>query len=592
MTLRTSRRLFGIVWHENKRASIESVISVSIPGLVPFISAYLYAQIINFIIRDVAGHHQPYGHLYLLIALRIILLFIQDLAITAQRHSDIVINTLLPLVFSQQIMNQLAVIDVGMLEDSDFQNRFQSIKENSTWRPRSMYIDLIYSLQNIIQLMVAAASLLFLNWIFAIVIVLTAIPTFIYQSRTAHSVWSIWDTNSTYRKRYSYIYYNLQDVRSIKEFKVFRLGPYFAAQATALGKKFANENMKAINNELVLGICANFVNVLGYGLVEIYIFLRTIGKHLSIGSLTYYTTVLLNFQAGTNGLFANVSQLFDNTQYIAELFDVLDIKPTIVSPSDAIKLPANVAPTIEFSHVSYSYPQNDHKVLDDFSLVIKPGEKIAFVGENGAGKTTLIKLLCRFYDVDEGQILISGIDIKQLDLVSWYDHIGVLFQDFLKYSYSLRDNIWFGKVTSPAVPEQIIAAAQQSGADAVKDTLKHGYKQMLGPTFEDGLDLSTGQWQKVALARGFYRNAPILVLDEPTAAIDAKAEHEIFQKVEQLTADKTAIIISHRFSTVRNADTIYVIKDGKISESGSHQELMRINGTYAGLFNLQAEAYR
>jgi ATP-binding cassette subfamily B protein len=217
---------------------------------------------------------------------------------------------------------------------------------------------------------------------------------------------------------------------------------------------------------------------------------------------------------------------------------------------------------------------------------------IAFVGENGAGKTTLIKLLCRFYDVDEGQILINGIDIKQLDLVSWYDHIGVLFQDFLKYSYSLRDNIWFGKVTSPAVPEQIIAAAQQSGADAVKDTLKHGYKQMLGPTFEDGLDLSTGQWQKVALARGFYRNAPILVLDEPTAAIDAKAEHEIFQKVEQLTADKTAIIISHRFSTVRNADTIYVIKDGKISESGSHQELMRINGTYAGLFNLQAEAYR
>jgi ATP-binding cassette subfamily B protein len=200
--------------------------------------------------------------------------------------------------------------------------------------------------------------------------------------------------------------------------------------------------------------------------------------------------------------------------------------------------------------------------------------------------------LCRFYDTDEGEILINGTNIKRLDLVSWYEHIGVLFQDFLKYEYTLRDNIWFGQVNRPAVTESIKKAAALAGADSVEQSLAKGYDQMIGTNFDDSVDLSIGQWQKVALARGFYRNAPVLVLDEPTSAIDAKAEHEIFRRVEKLTGDKTALIISHRFSTVRNADTIYVIENGKIIESGSHQKLMKQKGAYADLFNLQAEAYK
>lgn len=592
--LLASRKMLAIFWHEDKRTFIESVIAVLVPGIVPFVNAYIYAQVINFIIHVVASPHSghSYAHLYMLIGIRIGVLFIQDLAFTAQRRNDVILATKIPLIFSQKIMNQLATFDVERLEDSAFQDKFNNAKESAAWRTTNLLNDIFYSMQSLMQLTIAAGSLLFLNWIFALVVTATAIPTFLYQARSAKQIWSIWTVNSPTRKRYNYLYYNLQQASSLKEIKLFQLNRYFIHKVEGMGKKFATQNIALLNRNFLFGAIANLANVAGYAAVEIYIILQTLALKLSVGSLTYYTTALINFQNGVNGLFRTASSIFDEAQYVREIFEVLDIKPNIVSPPAAVKLTSDIPPTIEFRHVSFAYPGSENKTLDDFSLVIKPGEKVAFVGENGAGKTTIVKLLCRFYDVDEGEILIDGVNVKRLDLVSWHEHIGVLFQDFLKYEYSLKDNIRFGRVDKPEVMKEILHAAEQSGADTVQASLPKGYGQMLGKIFEDGIDLSGGQWQKVALARGFYRNAPLLVLDEPTSAIDAKAEHDIFRRVEQLADNKTVLIISHRFSTVRNADKIYVIEQGKIVEAGSHRQLIKHAGIYAELFNLQAEAYK
>ncbi len=290
-------------------------------------------------------------------------------------------------------------------------------------------------------------------------------------------------------------------------------------------------------------------------------------------------------------MFRNLSFIFDQSQYVQEMFAVVDTDTKVPVPTKPIKLGAGKPPRIEFREVSFTYPGSSQKVLDKFSLTVEPGQKVAFVGENGAGKTTLVKLLGRFYDIDEGEILIDGVNIKQLDLPSWYETLGVLFQDFIKYEYPLKDNIRFGNAKLAQDMAAIVEAAKQAGADSVADQLPDKYNQVLGRTFEGGIDISTGQWQKVALARGFYRDARVLILDEPTAAIDARAESEIFERVERLAENKTVLIISHRFSTVRNADKIYVIESGKIIEGGSHEELIQLKGTYATLFNLQAKGY-
>ncbi len=590
--LNISRRLLVILWREDKKLFIGNTFATIIPGIIPYINAYVYALIINFIISVIGGHHHNYSYLYLLILIRILMLFVQDVAFTAQQRYLYIFNNKIPLIFSQAMMKQLSRLDIPLIENSDFQDKFQGAKDNAVWRPSSMLTNIFYSMQSLIQLLIAAASLFLLNWVFGMIILLTALPTFFYQAKNAKNVWSIWSENSPYRKRFNYLYYQLQDPRSVKELKIFHLTHYFAKQNKIIGDKFASENLAILNKNFLSGLISNLVNVAGYGVVEVYIFLITLSKRISIGSLTYFTTALFNFQSGVNGLFRITTVMFDDSQYVKEIFEILDIEPKIISPSNPVVLNLDKAPIIEFKNVSFSYQGSDKKVLDNLNIIIKPGEKVAFVGENGAGKTTLIKLLCRFYDVDETEILINGINIKQLDLDTWYEHIGVIFQDFLKYEYTLRENIWFGRVNKPELMELIIKASNQSGADAVEKTLKNGYDQMLGNTFKESIELSTGQWQKVALARGFYRNAPVLILDEPTSAIDARAEQEIFKKVEKLTVDKTAIIISHRFSTVRNANKIYVIDNGKVIESGTHKELMETDGIYADLFNLQAEAYR
>ncbi len=582
----------GLVWEVDKPLFIGYLVCVAIPAIAPFINAYIYAQIINFIIQAVNEQSQDYHQLYVLIAWRLLSLLIQEIAYTAQRKYNKLLWTKLPMHLYQKVLFSISNLDVAHFEDSDFKNKLERVRDSFNWRPINMFNDICYSMQGILQVVIASVSLIFLNWVFAILILLAAIPTLVYQTKAARTAWTIWEDDSPTRKRFWYLSDLLQNSRSVKELKLFKLSRGFLSDLKKTQLSFVSKNEAALQKEYSNGILANIINIVVYGVIELSIIFSALSKRISIGDITYFTTVLVNFQSGLNGLFTSVSNIYDRSQYVGEMFDVLATKPKIVSPANPIKLKNDTVPRIEFRNVSFAYPASTKKVLDNFSLIIEPGQKIAFVGENGAGKTTIVKLLGRFYDVDSGEILIDGSNIKQLSLEQWYDKLGVLFQDFLQYEYSLQDNIHFGRIQAPNALGGIVEAAKQSGADAVAKGLPKGYNQMLGKTFQDGIDLSVGQWQKIALARGFYRNASVLILDEPTASIDAKAESEIFEKVEKLSKKRTVLIISHRFSTVRHADRIYVLDKGRIKEQGSHDELMKTNGIYASLFDLQASAYK
>jgi ATP-binding cassette subfamily B protein len=278
---------------------------------------------------------------------------------------------------------------------------------------------------------------------------------------------------------------------------------------------------------------------------------------------------------------------------IDQYIELLEYPNSISQLDKPIAIPKKPSPpVIEFKNVSFKYPQSERFILKDFNLTIQSGEKVSLVGENGAGKSTIIKLILRFYDATEGDILINGINIKEIDLDTWYKEIGALFQDFIKYQFTFKENVIYGDLSQKDNLEALKEALRKSGADSFLGNLPKGIDQVVGKTFEGGEDLSGGQWQKLALARAFFRNAPLLILDEPTSAIDAKAEYEIFENVQKLQKDKTVIIISHRFSTVRNADRILVLDEGKIIEEGNHEKLMDKKGLYAELFNLQAEGYK
>ncbi len=586
------KRMLGVLWTVDKQLFLGNLVVTMVPGFMPFVNAYIYKLMIDLIVGAIGGAPIDYSYLWILIAARAATLFVQDAASTAQRHYQIMLWTKLPAHLYQVVLSKLSSLDLEYFENSAFKDRLEQVRESYSYRPLNLVSYSFDTIQSFTRFAIAAVSIIALNWMLAAVVLVVTVPTLLFQSKYAKATWSIWSDNSPYRKRFSYLADLIQSGDSVKEIKLFQLARNFVGELKSIQDKFASENSWAVRRQSLTGFALNFLNVAAYVAIEVFIIFAAIAKRISIGDITYFTTVLSNFQSGANGLFRNATYLFDNAQYVREMFAVLDAKSKISTAVHPTKLEPGKIPKIEFKNVSFAYPGTEQKVLDNFSLMIEPGQKIAFVGENGAGKTTIVKLLGRFYDVDEGEILIDDVNIKKLDLNSWYDSLGVLFQDFIKYEYSLRDNIHFGKINAPNDLASVIDAANQAGADLVAEGLPKKYDQILGRTFEGGIDLSTGQWQKVALARGFYRNAAVLVLDEPTAAIDAKAESEIFKRVEKLSKNKTVLIISHRFSTVRNADRIYVIKDGKISESGSHKELMDVGGTYATLFKLQAKGYK
>jgi len=430
--------------------------------------------------------------------------------------------------------------------------------------------------------------------IFAPLILIATIPSYFAWDNTRKRTWPYYvEKKSLLTRVTQYVKHLLSSDLTSKEAAVFGTGNVLLSKIKKEQQLYLKDFAK-VNDPWIIKIFIGRIIQFSAFVYSQYInLLRVFGGSLSIGQFTLIFQQTLNLTLGAEEILNQYSSMSARNKYLDKFFDFLDTKPAIPNPSHPKDIPTKPnPPLLELKNISFRYPETRRDILKDFNLTINSGEKIALVGENGAGKSTLIKLLLRFYDVSEGEILINGVDIKNVDLNKWRHEVGALFQDFIKYQFTLRENIEYGNIQGKSDEKLLTDAITKSGVDGFIDQLPEKLNQVVGKMFDGGIDLSGGQWQKLALARAFYRNAPILILDEPTSAIDAKAEYEIFERVQKLQKDKTVIIISHRFSTVRNADRILVLDNGKIIEEGNHEKLMKKKGLYAELFNLQAKGYK
>ena len=384
--------------------------------------------------------------------------------------------------------------------------------------------------------------------------------------------------------------YLLQDATAVREIRISQSSESLLNKFKEIQQNLFNLNKNALDKYLRVLTIPPIIQAVVIFLVAYYFLPDVLVGPLTIGSFTLIISMLEQLGGRASVASANLAHLYESNLYTNHYFELLALPSLMPIAENPIVIKEIKPPKIEFRNVSFNYP-NGQTVLENISFVVEPGESVAMVGHNGAGKTTIVKLLCRFYDVTDGEILINGINIKELDLSSWYKFLGTLFQEFVQYHFTIRENITFG-APDRKDEKAMIEAAIKSGAAEFIEILPKKYDQILGKEFEEGEELSGGQWQKLAIARAFYEEPPVLILDEPTSAIDAEAEYEIFNNLEKQYKNKTLILISHRFSTVRNANKIIVIDRGKIIETGSHDELMNLNGLYEKLFSIQAKGYK
>lgn len=591
-TVKVIVRMMKMIWKIDPKLFSLAAVFYLFPSVIPFLNAYIYKLIIDLIVKLVQAGSTDISGLWILVGARLVTYFVQDISFNTQDLIERILFTKFPISINQIFFKKISSLDVAHFENSEFRNLLEKAQEGYGYRPQRLFSNTFYALSELVTVLIAFVAIARLNIFMVVLICAVVIPEFIIQTQRSKIAWGIWGGNATLRKRFDYLQRILMGFREFKEVKIFQLANKFLAEIKKVQEKFYFDNKKLLQQNYGYRLIFRSFAVLIFVGFEVFVLMEAIAKRLTIGDIGFYTGIVTNFHQSMSGFFRALGEIFDSSLYVKHIFEVLDIEAMIKVPNHPIHPDFTKTPLIEFKNVDFVYPDTKDKILKNFSMVIKPGEKIAFVGENGVGKSTIVKLLIRFYDVSAGEILINGVNIKEIDLGDWYKVIGVLFQDFNKYDDTVKENIGLGKVYEDIDLEQITQAAMSAGAHPMIAKFEKGYEQMLGRVFEEGIELSGGQWQKIALARAFLRNAPVLVLDEPTASIDAKAEAEIFSKVEKLSRDKTVIIISHRFSTVRNADTIYVIDDGSVIESGTHDELIKLNGQYATMFKLQAKGYQ
>ena len=492
------------------------------------------------------------------------------------------------------ILEKAATLELRHFEDADFYDKMQNARREAASRPLSMALETASLLQQLLILVSYAVLLARLSPWSVLLIVAASVPAFVAEARFSGQSFRLNTWRAPEGRRQNYLEWILTRDSHVKEVKLFGLAPLVLSRYRALFTKFYAEDRALALRKGAAGMALGLVSLGAFYGAYAFMAVRAALGAITLGDLTLYLSVFRQGQSSIQSALASVGALYEDGLFMSNLFAYLDIGTGGEAPRQlpALSAPRARAQEIEFRDVSFRYPGTDKWVLRGISLTLRPGEKMALVGENGAGKSTLIKLLMRLYDPTEGAIRYGGIDLRDMEARDLRDRIGVLFQDFVRYQWTARENIGVGWLPALENVARIERAVDDAGARSVVDQLPQKLETMLGGWFEEGHELSGGQWQKIALARAFIRDSEILVLDEPTAALDAEAEHELFIRLRQLAADRTAILISHRFSTVRLADRIAVIRDGRVEELGTHAELLERNGRYAHLFQLQAAGYQ
>ena len=492
---------------------------------------------------------------------------------------------------SVEVMRKAAALDVTVYEDPVFYDRLERARVQATDR-----LAMIQQMGALIQQSVTAiafsALLIWYSPLLLLLLVAGVVPAFLGESHFAFLMYAKNFRQTPMRRQMDYLRQVGGSKEAAKELKLFNLSGYLTERFSRISQTIYEQNVALNRRRLFWGGLLAILSQLGYYSAYILSIYRTIEGRYTVGDLTVITTAIMQAMSNIQQAFSTASGVADQALFLTDLLAFFEMQPSVQSKPNGLRAPRPVTRGFEFRNVSFSYPGNDRRILQNFNFTLCPGERVALIGENGQGKTTVVKLITRLYDPSEGSIFLDGTDLRDYDLTDLHSEIGVIFQDFMRYEMTARENIALGRVETQHGAGEIEYAAAKSLANGVIAKLRDGYDQMLGRRFEGGVDLSGGEWQKLALARAYLRDAQLLILDEPTASLDARSEFEVFERFAELTQGKMALLISHRFSTVKMADRIVVLEGGQLVEEGSHSQLLARGGRYAAMFEMQAANYR
>lgn len=595
VTLGNTPKSLRLVWDCSPHSAVGMGLVTLLLSFLPAGQAWVAKLIVDSVVLSINSGQPAMGglmHTAPFLAAEFALIFIGAVLTQLRSLAEHLLHSQLTNYVSTMIIRQALSLDLSFFEDPTFYDKLQNARREADRRALGIITDGFSLIQNFLTLLSLGVLLLrFSPWL-ALILFGAAIPAFIAQSRYSRLTFRIITWRAPEYRQLSYLEWLLTNQETAKEVKLFDLGERLLERYHGLFWKAYFEDRVIAIRRTIASLGWGLLSTLSYYASYAWIIWRAVGGAITLGDMTMYLSVFRQAQTTFRSMFDGLSRFYENNLFLDNLFTYMALKPLMASTGQGLLAPSPIRTGIEFRNVSFRYPGSEAWVLRDVSFHIAPHEKIALVGLNGAGKTTLVKLLTRLYDPTEGQVLLDGVDLRAYDLRSLQQRIGVIFQDFVQYQLTARENVGFGQVDALGDDQRIRTATHKGGAETIIGGLPEGFDTRLGRQWDKGYELSGGQWQRIALSRAFMRDAEVLVLDEPTASLDAEAEYEIFRRFGELTEGKIAVLISHRFSTVRMADRIVVLESGRITELGSHAQLLALGGAYARLFNLQAQGYR
>jgi len=584
-------RFFKLVYVSSPKLFIGNVLLRLLSSVFPVVLLWVAKEILDEIITITTLDVVSYTRLYQLIGIEIGLVILNDVSNRLISLTDSLIGTRYGNASSVELIQKTARVEISDLEDSEFYDKLERARRQTTNRV-TLLSTVLSQIQDIITVITLITALFYFYPILIILVILSVIPSFLNEMKFSKENYKLQSRMTPERRELDYMrMLGASDVTA-KEIKLFGLADFISSSFSKVADRFYKETKKLAIKRTYYGAIFHVISDLAYYGAYVFIAIKAATLMITIGELTFLAGSFNKLRKQIEAIFSRFTQINENSLYLKDYFEFIDMEFKPTTEFEIFSIPKDIQEGFEFVGVSFQYPNTEQTVFSNISFKLKKGEKLALVGKNGSGKTTLIKILLRFYEPTEGKILMDGVDIRHYDKAAYQQLFGAIFQDFVRYYLTARVNIAVGNIEDEYNLEKIKEAAFLSLANTVIDTLPKGYDQELGKRFKKGTELSGGQWQKIALARAYMSKAPIIILDEPTSALDAEAEYDVFQRFMGLTEGKTSIIISHRFSTVRMADRILVLEDGKVLEHGTHEELMENKQLYQKLFDLQAAGYK
>jgi ATP-binding cassette subfamily B protein len=588
-------RFFRLVWETSSSLMLGNALLRIAKSAIPVAILYVGKLIIDQVV-GLAAHKGMVGdagitRLWELVAGEFGLAIFSDVLGRLISLMDSLLGDKFSNFTSIRIMQHAAALDLDQFEDSTFYDKLERARQQTTGRT-VLLSQVMGQVQDLISMGFLAVGLMAFNPWLILLLLVAVVPAFLGESYFNDRSYALTRSQTEERRELDYLRYLGASDDTAKEVKLFGLSDFLMGRFRTLAEKFYNDGRALMIRRSGWGTLFAFLGSVGYYAAYVVIIFRAVSGTLSIGDLTFLAGSFRQLRSLLEGILSRFTSVSQGAIYLQDLFEFFEIRPRIVAVAHPRSFPRPIREGFRFENVGFRYQHSERWANRHLSFTLRAGERLALVGENGAGKTTLIKLITRLYDPTEGRILLDGVDLREYDPAELRKQVGVIFQDYLRYQMTMAQNIAVGNIDRQSDRELIEAAARQSLAHTLAERLPARYDQELGRRFRSGVELSGGEWQKVALARAYMRDAQLLILDEPTAALDARAEYEVFQRFAELTAGRTAVLISHRFSTVRMADRILVLEKGEMLEAGSHEELLRAGGRYAELFDLQASGYR